>query len=523
VCANRVVEKFTGLVSKNLGWGGSDLNDSEWASKPATLTSVLQAVDTHLESIGETSAQNVSEQEPGDENSRHHGNDAILRERGARLVNKLAGVAALSSDLSALFEHYDAIGMHFESTRATLRQTAAKLAEESEAHANLENRFAALDRELVLQKSETAALQAQLEQAMAVEAELQQHVQGLEADLQQAHEQIQQLSDGAEASHGRVEALVDELQTARQDVSKAEIEAVALRTELSSALSHASDVEAVNSALQVALSDSRHGAQQLGGSLDEAYLELSRTHARLVELEQERENQVAAHEQVHALLQAEAEDRRAEVATVHIQLAVLTARLEVADRLLSDVPALMERATIWEERVASLETENAEFRTQAAEFEEVQEAVAERAHALVGAFKAKEKEATQSRADLASTTERLESETKRFEDERARLEAVVAELGKQLEAEKSKPFNQPRQESAEIVNGAVALTQSDKGERRDGARAVVSDRTAGETAERPELAKSGSQKALNEEKPNSGGGRKRSPRLRESNRQASRH
>jgi chromosome segregation ATPase len=507
VCANRVVGKFTDLVSKNLGWG--DAPGAESKTKPVLpLTFVLQAVDTQLDSFCG---------DDGDAAERR-ADDPALRERCAKIVSKISGVAALSSELARLFEQYEAIAEEFETTRFAVHETRGRLAEESDAHAALQNRFAALERGLVLEKSETAALRAELEHWAAREADLELRLHAMQADLHRAREIIQDGELQSEARAAEIASLRQNLQTAKQEVLKAEITAATLRAELSSALAHASNVEAANSALQVALSDSRDGLEHLAESLDEARQELQRSQARVHELEQENESQVGAHRQVSDGMLSQVVDQRAEMAALDIQLAVFSARLEAADRLLKDVPALMERAATWEQKVAVLEAENAEMRAQAAEFEELQQAVAERAHALVDAIKAKDKESSQTKASLATLSTHLESETKRFEVDRARLENVIADLKQELAAERSRPEAGSPADTI-MADSASAEPQGDR-EMAKHQEPIIDGDGGSRIEPRPPSPKL----ALEEHpKPNSGGGRKRRPRHRESNRHISRH
>jgi len=505
VCANRVVEKFTGLVSKNLGWG--DAADTESKSKAVMpLTSVLQAADTQLENGPDGDGQ-LTESGPM---------DSALRARCAKIIGKVAGVASLSSELARLFEQYETIADDFETTRFALQETRGRLGEESDAHAILKNRFAAIERELVLERSETAALRGQIDQLAARGSELEQQVHTLQSELERGRGIIQQSDTQAAARLAEIASLGEQLHTATQDVLKAEIAAVAVRAELSSALAHAANVEAANSALQVALSDSRHGMEQLAESLDEARHELQRSQMRLRELEHENETEAGARDG----MLSQVEDQRAEMAALNINLAVLSARLEAADRLLKDVPALMERAAAWEQKVIALEAENSEMRAQAAEFEEVQQAVAERAHALVDAFRAKEKESSQTKASLVALSTQLESETKGFEADRARLEAVIADLTQQLNAERERLKPSPQAE-IHLANGKAATAGP-----ADDSAAGAEKQEPGRVGEvgRPD-SKLPPQKFTLEDhpKPNPGGGRKRRPRHRESNRHISRH
>jgi chromosome segregation ATPase len=292
-----------------------------------------------------------------------------------------------------------------------------------------------------------------------------------------------------------------------------------LRAELSSALAHASNVEAANSALQVALADSRDGLEHLAESLDEARQELQRSQARVHELERENESQVGAHQQVSDGMLSQVVDQRAEMAALDIQIAVFSARLEAADRLLKDVPALMERAAAWEHRVLALEAENSEMRAQASEFEELQQAVAERAHALVDAIKAKDRESSQTKASLASLSTHLESETKRFEADRMRLEDVIAGLKQELAAERSRPNAESQVDitSADFASGEPQGDLKMAGKKQE----PIRDSEGGSRVD----ATPGPQKLVLEEhpKPNPGGGRKRRPRHREPNRQIIRH
>jgi chromosome segregation ATPase len=455
VCANRVVEKFTDLVSKNLGWG--EAAEIESQTKPVMpLATVLQAVDVHLESVGDSRS---TESGPG---------DPALRERCARIVSKISGVASLSNELTWLFEQYETIADAFESTRGALDETRGRLVEEGDAHAILKNRFAALERELVLEKSEAAALRAQIDHLAMTGNEFEQHAHVLQNDLQHARDLIEDAETQSAARTAEIAALSEELHTAKQDVLKAEIAAVALRAELSSALARASNFEAANSALQVALSDSRHDTEHLAESLDEARHELQRSQTRVHELEQQYEIQVGEHRQASAGMISQVEDQRAEMAALNIQVAVLSTRHEAADRLLKDVPVLMARAAAWEQKVAALEAENADMRAQAAEFEEVQQAVAERAHALVSAIKAKDKESSQTKASLVNLSTRLASETQRFAAERERAEEVIAGLRRELEAERARRSPQPA--DIAIANGVTVASAPATDNKEDSAR-----------------------------------------------------
>jgi chromosome segregation ATPase len=461
------------------------------------LASVLQAVDTHLETQ-EANGPDIPRA------PRRH--DIAVREGCANIIDKLSGLAALSDDLAAYLNQYDLIVKNLEATRAQLDQTACELRAERDAHILTQTSLAMLEGDRLTQ---TGVIQEELARTIAAGEEF-------ASELQAARILIQQLQASAETDAARFADLTIELQTTNENLLKAEIAAAALRTELSSSLSRAADAEATNSALQAALADSLHGSQLLSASLNEVQRELEEGQVKIAQLVEQQAAETEAHREVTAILQSEVADQRAEIAALQVQMAAMTVRLEAADRLLADVPALVERAGFWERKVAALEAENAEYRAQTVEFEELQLAVAERAHTLVNAIKSKEKETNQTKARLISVSERLDNETNRFNEDRAQLEAKIAELTDQLAAAR---LAQPVAPD-EVGNGASEIA-SDAGLKRHRDRIVtqIAERARGEASE------AAPRQPIREENPKTktGNGRKRGRRYRDINRQVSQH
>jgi chromosome segregation ATPase len=439
-----------------------------------------------------------------------------VREGCANIIDKLSGLAALSDELSAYLNQYDLIVKNLEATRAQLDETARELRAERDAHAVTQTSLAMLDGDLLTQKAEMAAMQEELARTTAAGEE---HRGRLQSELQAARTLIEQLQAGAETDAARLADLTLELQTTNENLLKAEIAGAALRTELSNSLSRAADAEATNSALQVALSDSLHGSQLLSADLDEAHRELEQSQIKIAQLVEQQAAETEAHHEATAMLQSEAENQRAEIATLQVQIAALMARLETADRLLGDVPALVERAGLWERKVVALEAENAEYRAQTAEFEELQLAVAERAHTLVSAIKSKEKETNQTKARLISVTERFDAETKRFNEDRARLEAKIAELTDQLAAARSpQPAVPDRDEGGASGDASEAANDRLKCH-RDRIIAQIAERARAEASDAAPRQPNGEESP----KMKAGQGPKRGRRYRDVNGQISRH
>ncbi len=438
-----VVGKLTDIVSKNLGWDAHDKSQTNSKSiLPATsLANVLQAVDDHMEAqvgpggaaSGQAERYEVA-QTPALSSvqaiERLARANAAIRKRCVTIVRKVETLAGLDQDLSSVFGHFDVVMGDLEQAHAALAETSASLAAERDAHDAMKVRHAA-----ALEESERQRinLQRQDEELKDLEARLEQFNQLL-------FERTQALADlraQEERDRERIAGLMLDLQAARDGQQHLEGQVSQLQDKLSSAGLRAELAEEASSAVQNALQDARQTIARLEASVRAASDDLAHAQAGASDLQHERDRLVLAHADELRAQQSDVQARHAETAALRDQLAALTVRFEAADRLLADLPVLLERAADWERKVNDLTVQNQRLQANVSASETAQQAVADRAHTLVKAIKLKEKETARMKASLDLASERFEREAAGIAEERAAWSKAKADLGQQLEKERA--------------------------------------------------------------------------------------
>jgi chromosome segregation ATPase len=443
VSVSGVVGKLTDIVSKNLGWDAHDESqtNSETNLPTTSLANVLQAVDDHMEAqvglagaaSGQTERYEVA-QTPALSSvqaiERLARANAAVRKRCVTIVRKVESLAGLDQDLASVFSHFDVVMGDLEQAHGALAETSASLAAERDAHDAMKVRYAAALEESERQR---AYLQRQDEEIKDLEARVEQLNQLL-------FERTQALADlraQEERDRERIASLMLDLQAARDDQQRLAGQISQLQDKLSSIGLRAELAEETSSAVQSALQEARQAIARLEASGRAASDDLAQARATASDLQHERDRLVMAHADEWRAQQAFMQDRQAETAALRDQLVALTVRFEAADRLLADLPVLLERAADWERKVNELAAQNERLQAQVNASETAQQAVADRAHTLVKAIKLKEKETARMKASLDQANERYEREAAGIAEERAAWAKARADLGQQLEKERA--------------------------------------------------------------------------------------
>jgi chromosome segregation ATPase len=435
-----VVGKLTDIVSKNLGWDAQDDSQANAISNasPTPLADVLQAVDDHLDAQAGGGAQQGERYEVTQSPAmssvqaieRLARANAAVRKRCTTIARKVESLTSLDQDLSSVFNHFDVVMGDLEQTHATLAETAASLAGERDAHDAMKVRYAAALEEGERQRNQ---LQRQDETIKDLEASVEQ----LNQLLFERSQTLTELRAQEEQNLERLAGLMLDLQAARDEQQRQDRQISQLQDNLSAVGLRAELAEETSSAIEAALRDARQTIAELESSVRAAADDLAEARATGSDLQNERDRLVLAHADELTAWRTERDKNQAETAVLSDQLAALTVRFESADRLLADLPVLLERAANWERKVNDLTAQKERLQAKLNASEAAQQEVADRAQTLVKAIKVKEKETSRMQASLAEITERHERLSADIAAERDAWSKTRTDLSQQVEKERA--------------------------------------------------------------------------------------
>ena len=300
-----------------------NLREAAWARR-------LQADQSSQASIRDDSAVNAQFLSAvGRENEE-------VRRRHESIIRKASLLSSLEDDLSEVFDHTSQILDDLEQTKSELAKREAIGKFEREANEAALQRIKELSEAQERTRSELDLLRPEMQRLSVLAGEAEVRIAQHEADGATLRDQLASANRDLAKQRELTRYGVQELEAARAELKMADLVIGQRNADVGDSAQRLEIAEKTISSLNAALAESQNGLARCITDLEDARVGLDASRNRIVNLESELHDFQQEHTRMRGLWQREADQHRADVAGLQVQLDQATGIGEVHARLLAE-------------------------------------------------------------------------------------------------------------------------------------------------------------------------------------------